>query len=145
MGVTADLSTGLIRKGELKSHSILRAYRFRDVTFAGCVFDKVDGPRPDGDFLSLRNFDLPPAAQRNHVLSARGTMPIVNTATRRPMKLGAGDLRHPGNLGRAAGGELQFYFFGMRLIVRARVEPSHKYGLVCLSHNHARLGEERDD
>jgi hypothetical protein len=115
------------------------------VTLASCVFDKVDGPRPDGDFLSSRNFDLSPAAQRNHVLAAWCTMPIVNTATRRPMELGAGDLRHLADLGRAAVAELQFYFFGMRLIVRACVEPSHEYGFVCLSHNHARLGEVRTD
>jgi hypothetical protein len=50
-----------------------------------------------------------------------------------------------GDLSRAAGGELQFYFFGMRLIVRTRVEPSHEYGLVCLSHNHAKLGKVRAD
>src|ERR1700730_8884343 len=139
------LSTGLIREGELDGHPILRARHSRDVAFASGVFDKVDVPRPNGDLFSSRNFDLSPAAQRDHVLSAWGAMPIVNTATCRPMELGACDRHHLRDLRRTAGGELQFDFFGMRLIVRTCVEPSHEYGLVCLSHNHARLGAPRAD
>jgi hypothetical protein len=138
-----DLSTGLIREGELEGHSILRAYHFRDVTFASRVFNKVDVPRPDRDLFSTGNFDLSPAAQRDHVLAAWGAMPIVNTTTRQPMELGPGDLHHLENLSRAARGELQFYFFGMRLIVWTRVDASHECRLVCLSQNHARLGEVR--
>jgi len=115
------------------------------VTFARRVFDKVDVTRPDGDLSASRNFDLSPAAQRDHVLAAWGAMPIVNTTTRRPMEFGPSDLHHLGNLSRAARGELQFYFFGMRLIVWTRVEASHERKLVCLSHNHARLGEVRAD
>jgi hypothetical protein len=140
-----DLSTGLIREGELEGHPIVRAHHSRDVTFARRVFDKVDVTRPDGDLSASRNFDLSPAAQRDHVLAAWGAMPIVNTTTRRPMEFGPSDLHHLGNLSRAARGELQFYFFGMRLIVWTRVEPSHERKLVCLSHNHARLGEVRAD
>jgi hypothetical protein len=115
------------------------------VTFASRVFDKVDVPRPDGDLFSSRNFDLSPAAQRDHVLAAWGAMPIVNTTTGRPMELGPGDLHHLGNLSGVAGGELQFYFFGMRLIVWTREDPGHEYSLVCLSHYHTRLAEVRAD
>jgi len=140
-----NLSTGLIREGELEGHPILSAHYFRDVTFASRVFDEVDGPRPDRDLLSSRNFDLSPAAQRDHILAAWGSMPVLDTTARRSMKLSSGNLRHPGDLSRAAWCELQFYLFGMRLIIWTRVESSHEYRLVCLSHNHARLGEVRAD
>src|SRR6202011_4038902 len=100
------LSTGrLIREGKLKRHAILRAHHFRDVTFASRVFDKVDVPRPHGDLLASRNFDLSVAAQRNHVLPTWGAMPIVNTATRRPMEFGPGDLHHLGDFSGVAGSE----------------------------------------
>ena len=118
IGVTADLSPGLIRERELEGHPILRAHHFRDVTLASGVFDKGNGSRPDGNLFSSGNFDFSPAAQRNYVLSTWGAMPIVNaTASCCLMELRPSDLRHFGDFGRAAGGELQFYFFGMRLIV----------------------------
>src|SRR5712691_10422885 len=109
-----DLSTGLIREGELEGHPILRAHHFRDVTFARRVFDKVDIPRPDGDLFPSRNFELSPAAQRDHVLAAWGPMPIGKVTTRRPMELGPGDLHHLEDLSRVTRVELQFYFVGMR-------------------------------
>src|ERR1700674_3182230 len=140
-----DLSARLIREGKLEGHSILGAHHFRDVTFASRIFDQVDVPRPYGDLFSSRNFKLSPAAQCDHVLAAWGAMPIVDTTTRRPMEFGPGDLHHLGNLSRAAGGELQFYFFGMRLIVWTREEPGHEYRLVCLSKYHTRFGEARAD
>ena len=127
--LATSLSTGLIRERELEGHAILRAHNFRDVIFASSIFDKINVPRPDGNLFPSRNFDLSPAAQRDHMSAAWGAMPIVNTTTRRSMERGPSDLQHLGDFSRAAGSELQFCFFGMRLIVRTRVEPCHEYGL----------------
>ena len=51
-------------------------------------------------------------------------MAILNTTSRPPIKLGSSDLHHLISTVRASRCELHFYFFGVRLIVRARVEPS---------------------
>jgi hypothetical protein len=81
------LSARLIRQRKLKRHSILRAHNFRNVAFARRVFDKVDVPRSHGYLFPSRNFDLSMAAQRDHVLPARRTMPVVDAAARCPMEL----------------------------------------------------------
>ncbi len=140
-----SIAAELIRQRKLKRYSILRAHNLRNVAFARRVFDKVDVPRPHGYLFPSRNFDLSMAAQRDHVLPARRTMPIVHAPARCPMELGAHDRHHFGDLRGIAGSELQFDLFGMRLIVRTRVEVSDHQRLVSLSENYIRFAEVRTD
>jgi hypothetical protein len=139
------LSARLIRQRKLKRYSILGAHNFRNVAFARRVFDKVDVPRPHGNLFPSRYFDLSMAAQRDHVLPTRRTMPIVYAPARCPMELGARDRHHFGNLRGIAGSELQFDLFGMRLIVRTRVEVSDYQRLVSLSENYISFAQVRTD
>jgi len=115
------------------------------MTFAGGVFDKVDVSRLKGDLLSARNFNLSSAAERDHVLAAWAYVPIGDRAGRSPAELGPGDWHHFENLTRVPVPELHLYLFGMRLLVRTRIEPSHEYGFVSLSVNHAMRSESRAD
>ena len=101
----------------MEGHPILRAGNSRDVTFAGCVLDELDVPRLNGDLFPSLNFELSPAAQRNHVPATWATMPIGNVAGRSPMEFGPCDLHHLEGLTGTSACELHLYLFGVRLIV----------------------------
>lgn len=117
VGAKPDLAIGLICERELEGYPILGALDSRNVAFPSDVFDEVDVPGPNGDLFSSRDFDLSLTAQRDHVLTTWGAMPIGNTTGRTPMELGRGDLLHLGDLVRGPSLELHFHLFGMRLIV----------------------------
>src|SRR6266436_6017184 len=101
----------------MEGHPILRAGNSCDVTFASRVLDKFDVARLDGDLFSSLNFELSPAAERDHVPATWATMPIGNVAGRSPMEFGPCDLHHLESLTRTSARELHLYLFGVRLIV----------------------------
>jgi len=115
------------------------------MTLASGVFDKVDMPRLQGNLFSSCNFNLSPAAECDHVLATRRSVPIGKTARRTAAKLGPGDLRHLEGIVRLPRRKLQLYLFGVSLIVRPRVEPRHEDGFVGLSSHYAMLCGLRAD
>jgi len=102
------------------------------VTLAGRIFDKLDVSRFHGDLFSARHLKLSPAAERNHVLAARSSMPIANPTGRRAMELPSGDPHLEDIIG-IAWREFGLYFLGVRLAIRPGVEPSEENGFAFLS------------
>ena len=130
--VGIGLVIGLIRKWKPERHAILGASYFCDVTFAADIFDQVDMPGLDGDLFALRDFDLPPAAERDHVLAAWSSVPIGNRTGQSTMKLGSSDWEHLEDIA----SELHLDLFGVRLTIWAGVETSHHHRFAVLSKHH---------
>src|SRR5467141_4060468 len=76
-----------VRKRDLNRHAIFVAYRPRDVTLAGDIFDEIDAARAHQDLLAARDFQLAVAAERDDVLAAGSRVPIGDTSARRATKL----------------------------------------------------------
>jgi len=131
------LTIGLIRKWEPKSHAILGAGYFRDVTSASDIFDQVDMTGFDGDLFASCDFDLSPAAESDHVLAAWSGVPIGNRTGQSTMKLGSSNREHLEDIA----SELHFDLFGVRLVIWASVQTSHHHWFASLSQHHAVPGE----
>ena len=102
----------------------------RNMTFSSQVFSKLNVPRFQRNLPASCQLYLPSAAERDHVLATRRRMPIINSTGRCPMNLGACDLQDFGDLVEAVSVELYFDVLGVRLTIRARVEPGHDHRLV---------------
>jgi hypothetical protein len=133
----SGLTIGLIRKWEPKSYAIFGASYFRDVTFAADIFDQVDMPGFDVDLFASGDFNLSPAAERDHVLAAWSGVPIGNRTGQSTMKLGSSNREHLEHIA----SELRFDLFGVSLIVWAGVQTSHCHRFVGLSEHHAMPSE----
>src|SRR3989442_1685614 len=134
-GCCNRLSTRLVGKRELDCHSILFPHHPRDVAFASQVLSELHVPRSQSNLLASCIVDLSSAAERDHVLATRRSMPVIDPAGRRPMDLGARHLQHLGDFGGPGSGELDFDLICVRQAVRSGVEPSDDDRLACLSHD----------
>ena len=90
--ISRQLSSGLVGNGKLERYAIFGARDTRDVALAGRVFDQVDVSGSHIDLFSARHFELGLTAEGNHILAARGRVPINDRAGRRTVQLPSRDL-----------------------------------------------------
>ena len=119
-----------VRKRDLNRHAIFVAYRPRDVTLAGDVFDEIDAAGAHQDLFATRYFQLAVAAERDDVLAPGCRVPVGDTSGRRATKLRTAIRQQLIGTGFAERSEFGLDFLDMRLAVRARIEPVDHDGLV---------------
>src|SRR5207249_1239529 len=131
------LSRGLIGKGKLERYPLLGSRDSGAVALAGRVFDQLDVSWSNGDLFTTRHFELAVAAQRNHVLAARRSMPVAHSTCRCTVQFGSRCRYHFEDVVTIAWGKLGLNLFGMRLPVRPSIEVRYDHTFVFL--NPARL------